>query len=202
MNIFDFFNYIHYSKYPPPPPEHVYCGDCTIHYIIKNLPENLRDAILVQLFWSAWIDQVLYFVLVETSTTPEENELYESFRVRFPLPKLGMHAAARFMCPEHFIYFPNNYDYRNNKDLFIRYKDMFWGPVEKWLIKIGRIDVWQKAICAFIEDFGTRVPKKLHYLFNLRKSLAGMKKNPEYRRQFLGQMMREHHETFVRFAQS
>lgn len=58
-------------------------------------------AIIPALFWGAWIDQVLYFVLVDRRmrSQPHGEDCYLEFRRRYPFPALRDNAGRAYLSP-------------------------------------------------------------------------------------------------------
>jgi len=94
--------------------------------------------------------------------------VYEAFRAKFAFPKLGEHGAHRYLPPREFVMAEDlqpSLNLLQQRNLFTDYKRVVWTPVEEWLQGLGRRDLTEKAIAAFREDLGDRVPSQLGFLF-------------------------------------
>ncbi len=108
------------------------------------------DQFYVKLFWSTWIDQVMYSV--------STRDVYWEFRKRFPFPKIlncngGRPRAGEFIV-DRIAY--------NDINLLL-YKERYWGSVERWLMENGYEDIRERALNEFRQS--TRVPDEIKYLF-------------------------------------
>jgi len=131
--------------------------------ISKALPDQ-QAQLCSGLFWSVWIDQVLF--------TVSHPELYVAFRRLYSFPKLyshpepGCHASPAFLLKP-----PDNregkeWQYeRPNRGLLLEDKEDFWGEVGAWLKDVGQENTRQSAESEFRKDLHERFSAGFEFLF-------------------------------------
>jgi hypothetical protein len=131
---------------------------------VEFAPIEQRAQLLSGLFWSVWIDQVMYYILVENS---KDKTLYETFRGIYPFPKLRSHPSCGQASPSWLM--GDDEIGRGcpkpNEELLLEDKKEFWGEISDWLTSIDRSDVKDLAEGAFKEDLRIRFNPALKYLF-------------------------------------
>ena len=120
------------------------------------------------LFWSIWIDQVLY------SVSPRlDQEFYgQTFRPAYRFPKLFIHPPPGHASPEFLLRESppgtprEDWQYqRPSRELLLEDKKDFWGEIAGWLRHLERQDILQAAEADFKEDLQRRFPETLTFLF-------------------------------------
>lgn len=142
-----------------------FCG-CEFEQAILYAPRNQQAQLTSGLFWSVWIDQVMYYVFVDGGIVnfPQEIELYEKFRSIYCFPKLYVCSGRGYLSPH--ILFDNNYRYlKPDRELLEEDKKEFWNDeVKKWLTNIHRGDVIVALVSAFKEDITKRFENNYGFL--------------------------------------
>ena len=154
--------------------------------INSGWPPGIQAEFVSRLFWSVWIDQVLYRVL------GSQNPVYEAFRKLYPFPKLyhrvpPVHASPALLLVNRAVQNlqgnhiaegeendfpdapsrPHQYEAPDQK-LLQEDKGKFWGEVADWLSNTDNGAVKDAAITAFEEDLRNPdrdFPDWLRYLF-------------------------------------
>lgn len=139
---------------------------CEVYRAIEYAPAAQRAQLASGIFWSVWIDQVMWYVLVEGGVggRAANRELYEAFAALYPFPKLYSHPVPGHASPAWLLAANRSYQLPS-RELLLEDKEEFWGDVASWLESIGRSDVRDAAIFAFKEDLGLRFPPEMGYLF-------------------------------------
>jgi len=157
---------------------------CQIGHAIERATDAREQAQLCSgLFWSIWIDQVLYDVC------GSRQGLYERFRWLYPFPKLYSHTGPGYASPAVLLApppevpaegppgFPEDIDWgeakhdegdryeRPGRELLLEDKREFWGEVAGWLKEVGEETVRQAAQDDFRKDLGERFPPGFEFLF-------------------------------------
>ena len=129
-------------------------------------PQDQQAQFCSGLFWSIWIDQVLYSV-------SEKDFYWPSFYDAYPFPKLHCHATGGHASPAFLLGEPppgtppEDWPYqRPSRELLLEDKKSFWGEIAAWLRHLGRQDVLQAAEDAFKEDLQRRFPEDLQALLS------------------------------------
>lgn len=144
---------------------------CEIEEAILYAPENMQAQLTSALFWSIWIDQVMYFILLDGGVKPylrkyfppAENQLYDKFRSLYPFPKLNIHGGAGQVSPGYLLSEQRHFQKPDIKLLSEDRKE-FWGEIKNWLKSIQREDIINAMICAFREDVKLRFENKYYFL--------------------------------------
>jgi len=128
-------------------------------------PRDQQAQFCSGLFWSIWIDQVLYSV--------SSRDFYDgTFRPVYRFPKLFSHpspghASPAFLLGEPPPRAPADWQYeRPSTELLLEDKKEFWGEIVGWLRQLGRHDMLQAAEADFKEDLQRRFPEALTFLFS------------------------------------
>lgn len=150
------------------------CGVCSA---LRSEPATQQAQLVSGLFWSAWIDQVLYWLLVDPQTgrqrnpTQAEPSFYEKFRFAYPFPKIHSHAGRGQAPPwillstEHAQSLGIAQPCLPSTELIKEYKRKFWDDeVACWLESCGRRDVSAAAESTFREDVVERFPEEWNFL--------------------------------------
>ncbi len=140
---------------------------CEVEKAILYAPHEQQPQLISGLFWSIWIDQVMYYVLVDGGIHGFEpdKELYKKYRSKYRFPKLYVHSGPGHSSP-HFLLSQNaNYQTPNNELLEEDRRD-FWCNVKDWLKGIHRDDVIDAALSAFQDDINTRFNHNYDFLIN------------------------------------
>lgn len=134
--------------------------ECQLLLILEvpGLEVSQRKQLGSAFFWSVWIDQVMYYVLVDGGVPGIEKDesLYKEFRRLYPFPKLYSHPSSGFASPGSVLAFCEGKSCMPDRELLLEDKKEFWGEVAKWLDSIERSDVKEAAIKAFKEDIELR----------------------------------------------
>lgn len=139
---------------------------CEVYRAIEYAPAGQQAQLASGVFWSVWIDQVMWYVLVEGGVEGcyADRNFYEEFIKRYPFPKLYSHPVPGHASPAWLLAANRSYPIPG-RSLLREDKREFWGEVAAWLDSIERSDVKDAAIFAFKEDLGLRFPPELSYLF-------------------------------------
>jgi len=139
---------------------------CDMDKVINLAPVDQQSQLASGIFWSVWIDQVLYYVLVDGGVEGFERDpkLYQSFRNIYKLPKLHEHFISAHASPSFLLDGNRKYPVPNRM-LLLEDKREFWGEISCWLKAIERTDVKDAAERAFKEDLHIRFPEDFDYLF-------------------------------------
>lgn len=140
---------------------------CSVLSAVMKAPDKGSQAQLASgLFWSVWIDQVMYYVLVNGTFAPDQkhDQFYSNFRQIYSFPKIYNHSIPghtspywllmqreKFAAPEH--------------DLLLKDKNEFWGEIESWILSFGKLDLRDLLIAAFKEDLILRFPTGYDFLW-------------------------------------
>ena len=124
-------------------------------------PPDLREQLASGLFWSVWIDQVLWNVLGGGGTP-----LYDDFAGRYPFPKLHSHPTPGYASPCFIISGDHQYPVPS-PELLLEDKEEFWGEVAQWLESVADILVKETAEAVFRRDLQRRFTPEFGYLFGL-----------------------------------
>ena len=128
-----------------------------------RLSRDQQVELCAGLFWSVWIDQVLFTVC--------PRELYERFRQVYRFPKLHRHVGRGHASPACLIEPPGDTSNelwafeRPSRDLLLEDKRDFWGEVAAWLTEVGAEGVRQAAEEEFRKDLRERFPPGFEFLF-------------------------------------
>lgn len=139
---------------------------CEVFRAIEYAPAEQQPQLASGIFWSVWIDQVMWYVLVEGGVQGchPDRSLYEEFIKRYPFPKLYSHPVPGHASPAWLVAANRGYA-TPSRELLLEDKEEFWGEVASWLDSTARCDVSNAAVSAFKEDLGLRFPPELGYLF-------------------------------------
>jgi predicted DNA-binding transcriptional regulator YafY len=134
--------------------------DGLCHCEIDRLCDWIRDQFICRLFWSVWIDQVLFYILVEgKGAVAAEPQLYEAFRENFRFPKFHPHSSSRHESPSSlFRTEGNNHGASCHPSLMNAAKDEVWGSVAQWLDTDGHQLVKEAVETEFVRDMHLRFP--------------------------------------------
>jgi len=140
---------------------------CEVGHMVSFVPLGHRPQFVSGLFWSVWIDQVMWYVLVEGGVRGcySDRNFYEAFIRRYPFPKLYFHAGDGHASPAWLLAPERSYP-GPGRELLLEDKREFWGEVAAWLESVERSDIRDAAVFAFREDLDLRFPPDLHYLFS------------------------------------
>ena len=153
---------------------------CGVFPLIKKYLKNdeHKKNLLNGLFWSIWIDQVIYSVLVDTRCLESVNirrkfnikkdeELYNKFRKFYPFIKINSHCGMGQANPAWLITknFHNEDCPLPENKLLLEGKKDFWDNVSDWFDCIKKSDIKESIIAAFKEDLKLRFPKEAQNLF-------------------------------------
>jgi len=129
---------------------------------------------LINLFFATWIDQVIYWMLVD-SRNPfclKELRLYKTFYKKFKFLKFYYHGYGRWVRPISYL---TSLGYRNlirEKNLLLRTKQKYWDQdVKEFFLSIHRGDIIELAEQEFLRDLSLRhrfsedQERKLKYLW-------------------------------------
>lgn len=157
--------YIHHNSI-----DHLQCARCLRDTALRSMQGDDLTRLFIVFFWCAWIDQVMYWILVDKNNpgATNEHEVYKALRKKFAFPKLVEHATPAHFRPGLFVmdeHITPMINLLNRQNLFTEYQQALWSAVEDWLLSLGRPDLRERAIAAFKEDFGQRVPLELRFLF-------------------------------------
>jgi hypothetical protein len=124
-------------------------------------PRDKQAQLCSGLFWSVWIDQVLFTVL--------PRELYDQFRSIYTFPKLRSHPTGH-ASPAFLINPPAAADercqyQRPTRELLMQDKKEFWGEVAAWLRHVGQVNHCDAAEADFKADLGRRFTEEYHFLW-------------------------------------
>ena len=139
--------------------------ECGIFHAILKEPNIIRRHNLASsIFWSVWIDQVIY-----TITRGKDESIYEKFRSKYPFPKVHSHSSNGYTTP-YFILEFNLGDsdfYPPDIDLLLEYKEEFWNEIADYFKSIDKKELVEKAILEFKNDLAERgFPEKYHKLWD------------------------------------
>jgi len=128
--------------------------------VIKLLDKKQQQAQLCSgLFWSVWIDQVLFRVL-------SQDKQYPRFRKFYPFPRLyTSNTTKEYESPVWLIDAERSYKVPGRK-LLLEDKNDFWGEVASFLKIVMGKEVVDAATGIFREDLRERFPQELQYLFD------------------------------------
>jgi hypothetical protein len=135
---------------------------CDIGDAIRFCPQDQQAQLCSGLFWSIWINQVLFTVL--------PRELYDQFCGIYTFPKLHSHPTAGHASPAFLISPPAAADERcqyprPTMELLMHDKKEFWGEVAAWLRQNGQVNRCEAAEAKFKADLGRRFPEEFHFLW-------------------------------------
>lgn len=139
---------------------------CEVEKAILYAPGDKQAQLTSGLFWSVWIDQVMYYVLIDGGVNGflPEPELYRKFRSIYCFPKFYVHSGPGHSSP-HFLLGDNQHYQKPDEYLLKEDKNDFWCEVKKWLMSIHRDDVVNAVISAFREDIENRFENKYSFLW-------------------------------------
>jgi len=135
---------------------------CDIGDAIRFCQQSQQAQFCSGLFWSVWIDQVLFTVL--------PPELYDQFRSIYRFPKLYSHPTPGHASPAFLIIPPPAADercqyQRPTNELLMQDKKEFWGEVAAWLRHVGQVNHCEAAEADFKADLSRRFPEEFHFLW-------------------------------------
>jgi len=123
--------------------------------LIQN-PQQEKE-LAAALFWSVWIDQIMYFILVDKRFYgfPRNAGCYDKFRRLFSFPKLYENSGHSFLSP--FVILDTC---PCEAKLLLEDKKEFWeDEVAKWLVEEGYASVKENAERMFGLDLQERFPE-------------------------------------------
>lgn len=134
--------------------------------LILSVSQDETAQLISGLFWSVWIDQVMFYILIDggISTMKPDKSLYAEFRSLYTFPKLHSHPGRGEGSPVWFL-LRNRGCKLPDSTLLLEDKKEFWGEVADWLDYRGKSDVKLAALTAFKEDLKIRFPEGYDYLF-------------------------------------
>lgn len=140
--------------------------ECEAQAAILKAPTLKQKKLLASgLFWSVWIDQVIYTVTKKQNENLFLNEnLYEQFREKYPFPKVYSHSSAGHTIP--YIILGNNCDYTPDLSMLIEFKNDYWGEIENYFLDLGEWNLVYYAKLEFENDLAERgFPEKYYKLW-------------------------------------
>ncbi len=132
---------------------------CEVDTAIMYAPQDQRAQLASGLFWSVWIDQVLWDVLGGQGAA-----LYDDFASRCPFPKLYSHPTPGYASPYFIISRDRQYPIPT-RELLLEDKQEFWGEIAQWLTNEADVLVTQMAEQTFRLDLEERFGPEFAYLF-------------------------------------
>jgi hypothetical protein len=154
-NIRDLWDKTHQTGHGELAGEYGWC-QCDVREAILHAPPDQQAQLVSGIFWSAWIDQVLFSL--------GEREVYQKFRETYLFPKIYSHAGGGHAAPHVLLGIEakeGNYQALLHED-----KKEFWGEVANYLESIGKHDIVERAEREFINDLTERnFPIELHGLW-------------------------------------
>lgn len=113
-------------------PSRGFLTERSLARIAREAGPRGADGVVPALFWGAWIDQVLYYLLADRRfSRRRESGLYESFREAYPFPRLLDHSGYTFASPALALERP-----RPDQRLLEDTGRQFWyGEVSPWLVR-------------------------------------------------------------------
>jgi hypothetical protein len=128
-------------------------NDLMLGHLKEKLTEKQFTDVRIQLFWSIWIRQVMYYIL-----DSGEDPVHEKFIEKFPYPLFKQGEWRGYTNPNHIISkFSDSKAVFKKKALFKKYMNLYWKPVARWLKKINKEDILMKAKDEFKKDFNARI---------------------------------------------
>lgn len=145
--------------------------ECELEKIVQSYPKKEQADLVNGFFWSVWIDQVMYYVVLDGGVRPylrhsfvsKNRELYFNFRELYSFPKIHNHSGGGQITPQMLLNSNMNYE-KPNAVLLLNGKKTFWGEVKNWLKSIKRDDIINQMILAFREDVKIRFDDKYEFL--------------------------------------
>ena len=139
--------------------------ECGVGVVISSAPWRQQAQLCSGLFWSIWIDQVLF--------TVSPRELYDRFRdpKLYLFPKLYSHTGPGHASPALLLrprddFVDERWQYeRPSQELLVEDKKDFWGEVAAWLSHVGAENRRQTAEAEFRADLRQRFPAGFEFLF-------------------------------------
>ena len=131
---------------------------CGIGAAIGRAPVDQQAQLCSGLFWSIWIDQVLYTV------SSGEGFYGQTFRCTYRFPKLYSHPTPGHASPAFLLSGSSQYE-RPGRELLLEDKEQFWGEIASWLRHLERQDILLASEAEFREDLRQRFAEDLWFLF-------------------------------------
>jgi hypothetical protein len=162
------------------------CLPCLVNSIRQTTKVLNRLRIGKFLFSIVWIDQVLYYILMDSENPNCFNDegFYQEFKKEFPFPKFCEHTTWRAIQPTRILFEfgmkirPNSHALTNK--ILTSFQEV-WEEVCEWLLLERRADLIFEAMKEFQKDVikGERVPMVLGYSFNkyLNSNLTQLTQN-------------------------
>ncbi len=146
--------------------ERSYC-ECSKDGIVENAGRYFESdyvaELMIMIFLQLFIDQTLYFVLVESRFNPEcldEPETYTAYEKQFMFIKVKNHYCSGQTSPVNFLDFRNTDSglyLLNETDLLIEYKQLLWDKtVKDYFLSLGREDIIDLCEKEFHRDLTLR----------------------------------------------
>lgn len=137
----------------------------------------LKKEDFISLFFATWIDQVIYWVLVDSGNEfcLNDSELYETFHTKLVFPKFWQHGSRHYARPVIFLIRLYRKDLLSENKLLLLTKLKYWNlGGKKFFLRIGRRDIIKLAEQEFIRDLSLRHrfsedhERKLKYLWETK----------------------------------
>ena len=132
---------------------------CEINRLYSIVNENQRSKELIELFMWTWIDQVIYWVLVDDKNESCLNnyELYDKFRSKYAFPKTRHHSSPGYMEPSFYLTAIHKINLINDRNLLLDIKRMAWDEnIKRFFLSMGEIDIVNRAEKEFRRDLTLR----------------------------------------------
>ena len=132
---------------------------CEINRLYSIVNENQRSKELIELFMWTWIDQVIYWLLVDGKNESCLNnyELYDKFRRKYTFPKIRHHSSPGFIEPSYYLTAFHNINLIIDRHLLLYIKKIAWDQnVKPFLLKLREMDVVNRSEEEFRRDLTLR----------------------------------------------
>ena len=141
----------------------------SLGFIFNRHNESERDFFLLHLFIMNWIDQNLYWTLVDLSNPEclQEEELYYSIRNRFNIIKIYSDWNGGPVRPSLLFNLAKGADLFTKRSFLLRVKEFWWdNHIRKYLESINRSDIIKLVEKELLMDL------KLRHRFNEEEEIA------------------------------
>lgn len=150
---------------------------CELKNYYINSGDSIQKEDLINLFMGTWIDQTIYWVLVDSDNENclKEYELYQEYYEEFKFLKFEQHGFGNLIEPIYFLTGISENNLLSEKELLLLTKLKYWDRgVKEFFSSIGRLNIVELAEDEFVKDLSLRYrftenqEKELKYLWGLR----------------------------------
>lgn len=147
---------------------------CELRNFYFNSKSPLEKEEFIKLFVGTWIDQTIYWLLVDSNNERCLNEygIYQEYYDKFNFPKFKQHGFGNLVEPIYFLTRFCEDNLLSEKTLILFTKLGYWDlGIKEFFLSLDRKDIVELAEEEFIRDlslrhrFSEKQAKKLKYLW-------------------------------------